>query len=137
MPEMTERFESWAVVEVFGHQTFAGFATEQSIGGCSFVRVDVPELPEVPENGYYRAKPAQPAFTKMFSQGAIYSITPCDEAMARAVANNRRAEPLNIAIMPVARQIETRRDDDYIDSPVEDDEEDGGFQRDLALAEIG
>ena len=33
-------FDSWAIVEIFGHQTFAGRVTEQAIGGASFVRVD-------------------------------------------------------------------------------------------------
>ena len=38
-------FEQWAIVEIFGHQRIAGKVTEQTIGGCSFVRVDVPALP--------------------------------------------------------------------------------------------
>lgn len=95
-----QAFEAWAIVEVFGHQRFAGRVTEQSIGGCSFVRVDVPDLPELnePATQYTRAKriPAQPAFTKLFSQGAIYSITPVDERVARAAAAGMRAEPVNV-----------------------------------------
>ncbi len=38
-------FDTWAVVEVMGHNTYAGRVTEQAIGGASFIRVDVPEIP--------------------------------------------------------------------------------------------
>ena len=42
----------WAIVEIFGHQRIAGFLSEQTIGGQSFVRVDVPDLPgDTPEHG--------------------------------------------------------------------------------------
>lgn len=50
----------WAIVEIFGHSRYAGIISEHAIGGCSFVRVDVPETGE------------EPAFTKLFGQGAIY-----------------------------------------------------------------
>lgn len=39
---MAEKFEHWCVVEIFGHTRIAGFVTEQTIGGQSFVRVGVP-----------------------------------------------------------------------------------------------
>jgi hypothetical protein len=64
-------FKSWAIVAIMGHQTYAGFVSEQRIGGTAFVRVDVPEV-----NG-------QPAFSKLFGGGSIYSITPCSEEVAR------------------------------------------------------
>ncbi len=42
---MTEqKFEAWAIVELFGHQKIAGRLTEQTIGGCHFLRVDVPDV---------------------------------------------------------------------------------------------
>lgn len=46
--EGSQPFESWALVELFGHQRIAGHVTEQQIGGCQFVRVDVPEIEDKP-----------------------------------------------------------------------------------------
>lgn len=65
---MADKFEQWAVVELFGHQVIAGMVSEQVIGGQGFVRVDVPAV-----NG-------SQAFTKFYGAGAIYAISPCDEA---------------------------------------------------------
>jgi hypothetical protein len=35
--KVPEKFEAWAVAEIMGHQRYAGFLTEQTIGGCAFV----------------------------------------------------------------------------------------------------
>lgn len=66
----THKFESWCIVELFGHQRIAGLVTEQTIGGCNFVRVDVPAIGDVP------------AYTKLLGQGAIYAINPVSETVA-------------------------------------------------------
>lgn len=88
-----EKFDSWAVVELFGHQQIAGRVTEASIGGCSFLRVGVPDQPAIEKRDYYSAQPALPAYTRYFGQGAIYAMTPCSEAAARSVATRIRAVP--------------------------------------------
>lgn len=69
-----ETFREWAVVEIMGHRRFAGFVSEQSVGGASFVRVDVPAVGEMPP------------FTKLFGASSIYCISPCTEETARAFA---------------------------------------------------
>lgn len=81
---MTEikTFESWAIVEVMGHRQFAGFVSEQAIGGSSFVRADVPDVLDGSES--------LPAFTKFLGAGSIYAITPCTEETARAFAAQSR-----------------------------------------------
>jgi hypothetical protein len=79
-----QKFDQWAIVEIFGHQRIAGRVTEQTIGGCSFVRVDVPAVGE-----------EQP-FTKLFGQGAIYAITFTDEQAATLAANAIRARPVSV-----------------------------------------
>jgi len=88
-----EQFDSWAVVELFGHQQIAGRVTEASIGGCSFLRVDVPDQPVLAARSYYAAAEAIPAYTRYFGQGAIYALNPCTEAAARGVAARIRATP--------------------------------------------
>lgn len=70
----TNGFKQHCIVELFGHQVIAGLVSEQQIGGTSFVRVDVPETK------------TRPAFTKFFGPGAIYAITPVDEATAMQAA---------------------------------------------------
>ena len=76
-------FDQWAIVEIMGHQRYAGRVTEQSVGGCNFVRVDVPGV-----------KDMQP-FTKLFGQSSIYCITPVDEETARAAVGQFRQQPLD------------------------------------------
>jgi hypothetical protein len=41
--ETKTTFDCWCVLELFGHVRLAGRVTEASIGGCSFLRVDVPK----------------------------------------------------------------------------------------------
>lgn len=88
-----DKFDQWAVVELFGHQQIAGRVTEASIGGCAFLRVDVPDQPAMPAHDYYVAQPALPAYTRYFGQGAIYALNPCSEEAARNVAARIRATP--------------------------------------------
>lgn len=40
------RFEGFAVVELFGHAKEIGFVTTEYYGTAAFFRVDTPELPE-------------------------------------------------------------------------------------------
>lgn len=113
---MTERedFQEWAIVELMGHVQFAGRVSEQSIGGCSFVRLDVPE------------GKGRPAFCKLWGGGAIYCITITDEKTARAVADNLTPLPLPRwnAEDFVNRQRRERMGDDPVEG--EDEPEPGG-----------
>ena len=90
---MDEKFDMWAIIELFGHARLAGRVTEANIGGCSFVRVDVPEI-----------KGEQAPFTRFLGNGAIYSITPCSEELARLAAQRIHAAPVTI-YMPEVRQL--------------------------------
>ncbi|MDR2919709.1 MAG: hypothetical protein LBV72_10150 [Tannerella sp.] len=77
------RFETWAVVELFGHNQLAGKITEQVIAGQSFVRIDVPKTSKCP------------AFTKYHLPTAVYGITPVDEDYATRMADRIQAQPIN------------------------------------------
>lgn len=76
-------FETYAVVELFGHQQIAGLVSEQTIAGQGFVRVDVPACAD------------QEAFTRLFGTSAIYSIIPTTEEIAVAFARRNISRPIN------------------------------------------
>lgn len=90
---MAEGFSQWAIVEVMGRQVYAGLVTEQTIGGCPFVRVDVP------------AVEGQAEFTKFLGSGAIFSITPVGEELARRAAENSCTRPVSIYGVDAQRQL--------------------------------
>ncbi len=106
--ETQNKFEGWALVEIFGHQRYAGYVTTEQVGQAAMFRVDVPPLPElervtktwehigattVPPGSTVK-DPALAGYTKYFGVGAIYAITPCDQAAAeKAVKAMRPREP--------------------------------------------
>jgi hypothetical protein len=79
---MEEKFDQWAMVELYGHQRIVGKVTEATIGGCSFLRVDVPEQED------------KPPFTRYFGQGAIYSLNPVSEEIAVELLRSCRNVPV-------------------------------------------
>ncbi len=100
MSEQQEGFTAWAIIELFGRQQIAGMVSEQSIGGASFVRVDVPEVD------------SQPAYTKLYGSGAIYCLTPVDEALARRAAQAMRVRPVQAYSLPEPRYSDAQDEDD-------------------------
>jgi len=84
----TEKFEQWCILEIMGHQRFCGLVSEQTLGGASFVRIDVPE------------SEGQPPFTKLFGAGSIYCISPVAEDLARAMAKELRKKPVDVYDLP-------------------------------------
>ena len=87
--QASERFECYAIVEIMGHNVFAGFVSERTIGGAAMIQVDVPEVDA-----------EHPAFTKLFSANAIYAISPTTEAHAREAAAQIRVRPVTLYILP-------------------------------------
>lgn len=77
------KFESWALVELFGHTQLSGRVTTETIAGQEFVRIDVPKTEKVP------------AFTKYHLPNAVYGITPVDEDYATRMAEKIQAKPIN------------------------------------------
>lgn len=82
-------FAVWAIVEVMGHQRFAGRVTEEVIAGHPQLRVDIPATAKWPEH------------TKYFGGGSIYALHPCSEEIARQAAE-RMAASYGYAPIPVA-----------------------------------
>lgn len=60
----TKKFEQYCLVELFGHSQIAGFVTEETIGGCAFIRVDVPKADN----------PDETMYTRYLGNGAIYAM---------------------------------------------------------------
>ena len=90
--------DTFAVVEVMGHNTFAGKVSEHVVGGTAFIRVDVPAISEKLEKSYggQYCYPAVPAFTKLIGASSIYAITPCTEEVALRMAARRRSVPVEV-----------------------------------------
>ncbi len=80
--EPTDKFESWAIVELFGHNQIAGRCTEQNIAGTNMLRVDVPETD------------LNPPFSRLLGSGAIYAINPVIEEVAIHWAKSLHVQPL-------------------------------------------
>lgn len=105
---MADKFEQWCLLEIMGHQTYAGLVTEQAIGGASFVRIDVPECDGLP------------AFSKCFGAGSIYCITPVTEEVARLRAKSLRQAPLSVYDLPA--EVRARMQTPAIAGPTEEDD---------------
>jgi hypothetical protein len=103
------KFETWALVELFGHARIVGLVTEQAIGGASFIRVDVPK-PDGSVN-----------FTRFFGPSAIYAISPIAKDMAVRMAQLTSARPVEAYEIP--KLAESTQTVNVIEDPDEEAEE--------------
>jgi hypothetical protein len=138
MSTETAKFEGWAVVEIFGHQRYAGFVTTEQFGQAAMFRVDVPPLPERERvtKGYEYAggqnlPPGStvkelgiPGYSKLFGVGAIYALTPCDQATAEKVLAQMQPRKLQLVKLGEQRALQVDWPDDNIVDDINDGEED-------------
>lgn len=68
-------YSGWALVELMGHRRRAGQVAEVEMCGSKLLRIDTP----VGEGE---------AVTEFYGGGAIFSIRPCTEEVARAAADS-------------------------------------------------
>ena len=110
------QFDEWAILEIMGHQRFAGHLTEQTIGGTSMLRIDVPAVGELS------------AFTRYFTANSVYSITPVSEELARQIASGLKRQPVTVYELPEELQAKLRSPLPAIGQqpcpPYDDDEDD-------------
>ncbi len=123
MDEQTN-FEGWAILEIFGHQTFAGYVKTEYFGTACMFRLDVPPLPErqrVTKSGLYaqtetdsRAwcppgstvkQPATEGYSKSFGVGAIYSMTHCTQEAALKAVEEIQPRPLMLVSLPPEKSL--------------------------------
>jgi len=115
--ESARGYEGWAIVEIFGHQKYAGQISTETIGAACMLRLDVPELPAreeiVPPRRYIydekgdRIPPgatiqrsAIQGFTKFFGVAAIYAITPATQEAALAALEAMQERPVQLVKLP-------------------------------------
>jgi hypothetical protein len=96
-------FNEWALVELFGHQKIVGKVSEASLAGGAFLRVDVPAF-----NG-------EAEFTRFFGPGAVYSINPVTEDVARGLMTSYRNEPVSRFELPQIAEKVAHNEEDYGD----------------------
>lgn len=117
-----EGFEGWAFLELMGHRKLAGHVSEATIGGGSFIRIDVPggcdgsgasagwcpvhgdcrcpnredEMndPACPLHAPESTHPQPVQATQFYAPGAVYCITPTTEDMARRFALRTTPAPV-------------------------------------------
>ncbi len=83
------QFDEWALLELFGHNRLAGRVRNASIGGGSFIRVDIPRVKGP------ASLPEQQPLTKFISPSAVYAITPMTEETVMAMyRTGLRVEPI-------------------------------------------
>lgn len=74
-------YEGWAIVELMGHRQTAGLVREVTMAGNAMMRIDTPGV-----NGEIVA-------SQIYGGAAIYCLTPCDEATARAALEEAYSLP--------------------------------------------
>jgi hypothetical protein len=121
------KFDQWCIVEIMGHQKYAGRVTEQPIAGSAMLRIDIP------------AGKTQPAFSKLFNVSSVYALTPTTEELATAVAASLSHAPIGVYDLPESMQAKLRApsqprlpafdDDDLAEqiSEISGDDDDGPF----------
>lgn len=117
MPDIKQaQFSDWAIVEVMGHQRFAGFVTTEAFGQATLFRIDVPAQPareRITKRGGYIGDGSQwidagatvqeeatPGYTKLIGAGSIYAITPCTEEAAREAVDEIQPRKLKLVQLP-------------------------------------
>jgi hypothetical protein len=133
-------FEGWAVVEIFGHQRYAGFVTTEAFGQAVLFRVDVPPLTErerVANSCEYDSKgqsippgsivkeEAVPGYSKLFGPSAIYALTPCTQEAAEKALAAMQTRKLTLVTLAPERAIDAPHDSfaAYNDADPQDDAE--------------
>ncbi len=117
--ENNKPFDQWCLLEIMGHQKFAGRVTEIVIAGQAFIRIDVPEITDA--TGVVRT----PGFTKLFGPSSVYAITPVVEEVARAMARQIATEAITIYDLPADWRTGLRELQRIETSPRIDDNADG------------
>lgn len=134
------QLETWAVVEIMGHQREVGYVTTQYFGAACMFKLDVPELPErevilktpkwvtekyVPA-GTTINEGATPGRTRFLGVPAIFALNPCDRETAMAMLEENGSREIKIVSLAGAKQLPlcVADSNEAADDEEEDDDED-------------
>lgn len=99
--EAEAKADQWAILEMMGHTRTAGRVSEEMHFGAMMGRMDVPKNDGA--DGYN---------TFFFAGASVFRMTPCTEAVARAVAKGNQPHPVSPYEMPAAQRALAYRDED-------------------------
>lgn len=133
--EQAQLLDTWAIVELFGHNKIAGYIKNQAFGTDVMVRVDVPELPErevVIERPQYVGSDFLPAgskvlrgsrkgLTRFLGVKAIYAINPCDELTAMRAIEQLYPQDIKVVSIAESPKVIAPPRDQYDEDEDEDD----------------
>jgi len=80
--EISEKFESWMILEIMGHRKLAGYVTEEEHAGIIMLRIDIPNNKTEYTTQYYHPN-------------SIFCITPINESDARKLSKAWRPQPFD------------------------------------------
>lgn len=72
----------WAIVELMGHVRYGGLVSKDNQFGTAMLRVDVPQ-----SDGSF--------VSQLINPSSLYRVTFCEEALARAAAEQGNPKPLS------------------------------------------
>ena len=84
--------QSWALVELFGHQRIVGWVTVDPPDFPGMIRVDVPDLLK-------DGKVEREGFTRYFGRAALYGVSPISEQSVRELLPHVSGKPARQAYL--------------------------------------
>jgi len=84
---MSDRFDEYAILELMGHRKLAGKVSEHTIGGSTFIRIDIP-------GG---------TATQFYNPSAVYCITPTTKDIAERFSKENTPQPVERWELPAPR----------------------------------
>lgn len=150
MEAAQNHLETWAVVELMGHQKEVGFVTTQYYGTACMFKIDVPDLPEREKTlkrpqwfgdtlapaGTVIRLPAEPGRSRMVGVSAVYALNPCDQETAmRVIEDAVGAHDIKIVSLAGCKQLPLQAEEP--DSDEEEGEEDEDNEEERALDRAG
>lgn len=106
------KFDTWAILDMMAHQRLAGRVTEETIGGVSLLRCDIPESDGIP------------AWTTYITASSLYQFTPVTEEIARMMAEKIGKQPISLYDLPEEWRDKIRRAPVALPAPECDDDDD-------------